>query len=85
MRDEQFKLVQETAAHNLAAWKTSGVVKILKCYSADDAHVCATCRAHHGAVVNVSNTTIGVDLPPHPACSSRRCRCYFRPWDVSVK
>ena len=34
MSDQQFKLVQQTAAHNLAAWKDSGVVKTLKYYSA---------------------------------------------------
>jgi len=85
MSDEQFILAQQTAADNLAAWKASGVVKTLKWYSAADADVCATCRAHHGAVLNLSDAEIGVNLPPHPGCSSARCRCYFRPWDISIQ
>jgi len=58
MSDQQFKLVQQTTAHNLAAWKDSGVVKTLKYYSAEDADVCATCRAHHGAILNISDSEI---------------------------
>jgi hypothetical protein len=54
MSDEQFKLVQQTAAHNLAAWKASGVVKTLKWYTAQDTDVCAACQARSGAVVNTS-------------------------------
>jgi len=43
MSDAQFKLIQETAAQNLTAWKNSGVVKTLKFFSAEDADVCAAC------------------------------------------
>jgi len=85
MSDEQFKPVQETAAQNLATWKTSGVVKTVKYYGAQDTDVCAACRARHGVVVNISEAEIGTNLPPLPACSSGRCRCYFRPWDVSIE
>jgi SPP1 gp7 family putative phage head morphogenesis protein len=74
MSDEQFNLAQQTAADNPTAWKKSGVVKTLKYYSAEDADVCAICRAHHGAVVNISEAAIGANLPPLPACSSRACR-----------
>jgi len=85
MSDQQFKLVQQTTAHNLAAWKDSGVVKTLKYYSAEDADVCATCRAHHGAILNISDSEIAVNLPRLPTCSSKRCLCYFRPWDISIE
>ncbi len=85
MSDEQFKLVQQTAADNLAAWKASGVLKTLRRYSAEHADVCAPCRAPRGVVINLSEAEIGVALPPLPGCSSTRCRCYFRPWDISVE
>jgi hypothetical protein len=79
MSDEQFNLVQ-----NLTAWKDSGVVEMLKWYSAKDADVCAARRAHHGIVLNISDAEIGVNLPPLPTCSSVRCRCHFRPEDISI-
>ena len=85
MSDQQFELVQQAAVLNLAAWKASGVVKTLKYYSADDANVCAACKAHHGGVVSIWDAEIGANLPPLPDCSSRRCRCYFRPEDVSIQ
>ena len=85
MSDEQFELVQQIAVDNLAAWKASRVVKTPKWYTAPDADVCAPCRSHHGAVVNVSDADIAVTLPPLPACSSTRCRCYFRPCDISIE
>jgi hypothetical protein len=85
MSDEQFKLIQQTGADNLAAWKNSGVMKVPKYYSAEDADVCASCRAHHGAIVSISEAEIGVNLPPLPTCSSARCRYYFRPWDISIE
>ena len=59
--EEQFELVQQTAAQNLIAWKASGVVKALRWYSAEDADACAPCRARHGAVVNTADAAIGVN------------------------
>jgi hypothetical protein len=85
MSDEQFRLVQQTAAENLAAWKASGVVKTLRWYSAEDTDVCAACKAQHAIVVDVSDAEISVNLPPLLACSSTRCRCYFRPCEVSIE
>ena len=85
MSVEQFKLVQQTAVHNLAAWKQSGVVKTLKYFSAEDADVWAACKARHGVLVDIAEAEIGVTLAPLPAFSSTRCRCYFRPWDVPIE
>lgn len=76
--------VQQIAADNLAAWKDSGVVMTLKWHSAEDPDVCATCRARHGTVPKIADAEIGVNLPPHSACSSARCRCHFRPWVFSI-
>ena len=85
MSDEQYKLIHETAAQNLTAWRNSGVIKALKFLSADDPDVYVRCRALHGAIVSISDAEIGVNLPPLPACSSARCRCYFQPWDISIE
>jgi len=38
-----------------------------------------------GTVVKTADAEIGVNLPPLPACSSSRCRCYFRPCDISIE
>jgi len=83
--DEQFKLVQESAATNLTAWMNSDVVKTLKYFSAEDADVWALCRAHHGTIVKTADAEIGVNLPPLSNCSSPRCRCYFRPCNISIE
>jgi hypothetical protein len=83
MSDENFAFVQETAAANLAAWKRSGVVKTLKCYSAEDHDVCETCRHHDGNIIKIEEAVIGVNIPKFDACSCVQCRCYFRPWDIS--
>jgi hypothetical protein len=85
MSDKQFKLIYETAAQNLAAWKRSGVVKTLKCYSAEDDDVCETCRQHDGNIVKIEEAVIGVYIPKFDNCSSNQCRCYFRPWDISIE
>ena len=84
MSEEQFALVQRANADNLAAWKHSGVVNSLKWYSAEDEDVCPACRAHDGRIIPISDAKLGVNLPPHEACISTRCRCYFRPSDISI-
>jgi len=85
MSDENFALVQETAAANLAAWTRSGVVKTLMCYSAQDDDVCQTCREHQGRIVKIDEATIGLNIPKFDGCSCIQCRCYFRPWDISTE
>jgi SPP1 gp7 family putative phage head morphogenesis protein len=77
--------LREVATGNLHAWKESGVVKTLKYYSAEDTDVCAPCRQRHGTIVMIADGWIGGNLPPIDACVSGRCRCYFRPWDVSLQ
>jgi NAD+--asparagine ADP-ribosyltransferase len=77
--------LREIAEKNLVAWKQSGVVKTLKFYSADDGEACGACQQQHGKVVAVADGEIGLNLPPLDACTNARCRCYFRPWDVSVE
>ena len=78
------KLIHETAAQNLLAWKNSGVVKTLKYFSAEDEDACASCRAHDGTIITIADAEISVNLPPLLTCSSSRCRCYFRPRDISI-
>jgi SPP1 gp7 family putative phage head morphogenesis protein len=85
MSDENFALVKATASQNLAAWKKSGVVKTLKCYSAEDDDVCATCRQRHGSIVQIEEAVIGVNIPKFGDCARAQCRCYFRPWDISTE
>jgi SPP1 gp7 family putative phage head morphogenesis protein len=77
--------LREIAVANLDAWKQSGVVKTLKYYSAEDAEVCSQCRQHHGMIVRTDEAVIGSNLPPIDGCLNWRCRCYFRPWDVSLQ
>jgi hypothetical protein len=77
--------LREIATGNLNAWKASGVVKTLKHYSAEDTEVCAPCRQHHGTIVTIADGRIAGNLPPINACVNGRCRCYFRPWDVSLQ
>jgi hypothetical protein len=77
--------VRDIAENNLLAWKQSGVVKTLKFYSADDGETCGLCEDHHGTVVAVEYGVLGLNLPPLDGCTSARCRCYFRPWDVLVE
>ena len=77
--------LKEIAAANLDAWQRSGVVKTLKYYSADDADVCVGCRKHHGVIIAIADGSISENLPPLDACVNNRCRCYFRPWDISVR
>jgi len=77
--------IRQIAAVNLDGWRRSGVVKTLKFYSADDAVACAVCECHHQEIVAVEDGVVGVNLPPLDDCKKARCRCYFRPWDVSVE
>ena len=77
--------LRDIAAGNLDVWKRSGVIGSLRCYSAEDAEVCAPCRRHHGLIVRVDEGAIGKNLPPLDACVNGRCRCYFRPWDVLLQ
>jgi SPP1 gp7 family putative phage head morphogenesis protein len=77
--------LREIATGNLHAWKEFGVVKTLKYYSAEDTEVCAPCRRHHGAIVTIADGRVGQNLPPLDACVNERCRCYFRPSDVSLQ
>jgi SPP1 gp7 family putative phage head morphogenesis protein len=76
--------IREIAAQNLLAWKKAGVVKSLKYYSADDDAVCDNCKKHSGAIIEISKAEMGYNLPPITECSSSRCRCYFRPYDISL-
>ena len=59
-------------------------LSVLTCQCPDDADVCAACWERHGSVVQVENGKMGDDLPPLAACESVRCRCYFRPEQVSM-
>ena len=77
-------MLADVASANLAAWRASGVVKTLKFYSAEDADVCTECATQHGTIVNIADGKVGVNLPPLKTCERIRCRCYFRPWDVSL-
>jgi SPP1 gp7 family putative phage head morphogenesis protein len=77
--------LREIATENLNAWKEAGVVKTLKYHSAEDAEDCPPCRRHHGLIVRIDEGAIGKNLPPLDACVNERCRCYFRPWDVSLQ
>jgi hypothetical protein len=72
-------------------------VKPLKWYSAEDAEVCKSCATFHGVIVNINENFIvkvdqqinmnsrtandgDVETPPlHDGC-----RCYVRPWDISI-
>jgi hypothetical protein len=73
----------DLARNNLDAWRASGVVKTLKHYTAEDAGVCAERSNRHGSITAIGDAEVGVNLPPVHACSNGRCRCYFRPWDIS--
>ena len=77
--------LREIATGNLYAWEESGVVKTLKYYSAEDTEVCAPCRRHHGTIITIADGRIGGNLPPLDACVNGQCRCYFRPWDVTLQ
>jgi SPP1 gp7 family putative phage head morphogenesis protein len=77
--------VRKIAIANLDTWKQSGVVKALRCFSVEDEGVCSACKARHGAVVTITDGSIGANLPPLDACVNYRCRCYFRPWYVSIQ
>jgi SPP1 gp7 family putative phage head morphogenesis protein len=65
--------LRKIAVGNLDAWKQSGVVKALKYFSAEDEGVCSACRARHGAIVTITDGSIGENLPPLDACANDRC------------
>jgi hypothetical protein len=73
--------VREIATRNLEAWKWSGIVKMLKYYSDDDDDdaKCVPPKEHQGKVIAVGG---GANLPRLMRVRTRRCRCYFRPWDI---
>jgi hypothetical protein len=77
-------VLADLATTNLAAWRGSGVVKTLKFYSAEDTGVCTECEKQHGAIVNILDGKVGVNLPPLNGCQRDHCRCYFRPWGISL-
>ncbi len=79
------KELLEIALGNLSAWKASGIVKLLRYYSADDNAVCVECQKHSGRILTPSEGDIGTNLPPLNQCRNARCRCYFRPWDISFE
>jgi len=62
--------LRKTAIGNFEAWKQSGVVKALRCFSAEDEGVCSACRARHGAIVTITDASIGANLPPLDACEN---------------
>ena len=70
---------------NREAWVQSGVVKSLKWYSAEDAHVCPQCQELDGKQVGIedkffNDTYSDGEVPPrHPDC-----RCYVRPEQIEV-
>jgi len=78
------RFMSSEGAQNLRTWSRSGVVKTLRCYSAEDADVCRECRALDGTIIKIEDAEIGTNLPPLKTCRAKRCRCYFRPWDISV-
>jgi hypothetical protein len=84
MTAEDFALVKETASRELTTWKKSGVVMTLKCYSAEDDDVCATCSQRHGSIVRIEEAVIGVTILKFDDCACLQCRCYFRPWDIAT-
>jgi|SoiMethySBSTD1v2_1073268.scaffolds.fasta_scaffold134086_6 SPP1 gp7 family putative phage head morphogenesis protein len=77
--------LRKIAIANLDAWKQSGVVKAFRYFSAEDEGVCPACKARLGAIVKITDGSIGANLPPLDACVNDRCRCYFRPWYVSMQ
>mgnify|MGYP003694007633 CR=1 FL=1 len=77
--------LREIATENLNAWKEAGVVKTLKYYSAEDAEECAPCRRHHGLIVRIDEERSAKTCRRLMACVNERCRCYCRPWDVSLQ
>ena len=84
MSDEQFEHVQKIARVSLASWQESGVAHSFRIYSAGDRDTCWPSKQHISQVVRTQDALIGVTLPPFPQCTSRRCRCYFRPEDISL-
>jgi hypothetical protein len=36
------------------------------------------------AIVNIRDGKVRVNLPPLNGCQRDHCRCYFRPWDISL-
>jgi SPP1 gp7 family putative phage head morphogenesis protein len=75
----------DIGSKNLDAWRASGVVKTVKYYSAEDDDVCAECKKRHGSIIGIDDAKMGVNLPPLDVCSGKRCRCYFRPWDICTE
>jgi len=45
--------LRKIAIANLDAWRQIGVVKALRCFSAEDEGVCSACRGHNGAIVTI--------------------------------
>jgi hypothetical protein len=84
MRGEQRDQVNEIAKQNLSAWKESDVVKSVKWHTVEDKDVCATCREMSGSIVPITHAHMGANLPPLSSCKSGKCRCYFRPEEVSI-
>jgi hypothetical protein len=85
MRDPNLASAKEISSQNLDAWQKSGVVKTLKYYSAADDAVCSECAKNSGVVVKLEDGIVGGTLPPLDKCQGIRCRCYFRPWDISLE
>ena len=77
MSAEDFALVNETASRELATWKKSQVVKTLKCYSAEDDGVCATCSQRQGSIVRIEEAVIGATIPKFDDCACVQC---LIPW-----
>jgi SPP1 gp7 family putative phage head morphogenesis protein len=84
MRGEHRDQANEIAKQKLLAWTESGVVKSVKWHAAGDKDVCITCREMNGSIVSIAHAQIGTNLPPLFGCKSKKCRCYFRPEEIST-
>jgi hypothetical protein len=84
MSDKEAREVLKIALASLKSWRATGVVHSFRIYCAHDDDTCDACNSHAGNIGNIERAYIAVTLPPFPECSARRCRCYFRPEDISV-
>jgi hypothetical protein len=39
---------------------------------------------YHAAIIGIDDGKVGENLPPIKSCLNGRCRCYFRPWEISA-
>lgn len=95
-RTESFRIANEASKD---VWKTSGVVKTIKWYTAADERVCEWCYPQHGKVVsiesnfyNIGDQVVGTDggvlnieyADVEAGSLHASCRCYTRPETIEI-